>query len=236
MSRWITPSLSSGRANLSPCRCDDVLTSLLDDPLHPPHPPHPGEGCNNGGLAYAVQDSPFQLPTSFDVTYFHSKTPAQTGFTTKLGFANQNAAVPYSINGGTPILTGHIAVNYRGYFTPPTSGVYTLSWEAFDDIAFFWAGPSAFNGAYTNANALSSIIYQATPIPYKITLDADLSYPMRFLAANTGGPTNFAASLTAPDGTTVLISSYSTANMPWFTQFSCNGKKYPAFQDFGKET
>lgn len=90
------------------------------------------------------------------------------------------------------------------------------------------------NGKYTQANA---DCVAAVAEPEKSCAGFLLQgeyYPIRALLVNGVGPTDFKLTVTGPLGD-VMISDTSDVETPWFVQYSCDGK-YPAFQDFGKET
>lgn len=212
------------------------ILKLIDLATLPSCDPTPPEDCGNHGLAFAVQPHPFKNDnTNFpelSVTYFHNAKVEQDGFTNYIGFTNSQTGVPFSIYGGAPISTESIAVNHRGYFLAPISGLYKIAFKNTDDNTFFWIGESAYNGNYNARNAAYARSVSQPHGSYQGILIAGEYYPFRVLFVNGYDPTAFDVEVTDPMGN-VIVSSTVAANTCFF-QFTCDYSS-PPFDPFGAE-
>jgi len=208
---------------------------------HPPIGPTTNPTSYNQleGLEYAIQKHDFVHRggefEDFNVEFFKTAPPIQSGVTTCIGFRHYPVEVPISIYGRSPIRCDYIAINHRGYFIPPMTGEYVFSTFNVDDMVCLWLGDSAYNGKYTRANA--SLIHPlskgVSTKKYRAVLTAGVHYPFRLILANAQGGASLWLTVTGPDGTVLLSKDVDSGS--YFIQHSLSGAS-PPFQPFGQET
>ena len=205
--------------------------------------PTPDSSCNNQGLQFAYYTSPFRDISNdyaeFDPTYFKSQAPIASGAASSAGGIGGNCSPnsPTFNFYGQDESCNTFAINYRGYLYAPTTGVFTFTLTAADDIVFIWGGDVAYSG-WDESNYLLRKTYVdlggTNGAVATLPVTAGQYVPYRMVFGQGGGPFGFNVQVTAPDGTVVL--SASSSSNQYSVQYSCDGTLGPQHVPFGQET
>jgi hypothetical protein len=179
----------------------------------------PAPTCTASGLAYAAFSNPFTVGATpanpyylgFDPSYFRSLSSSSalfSGVATNINFDFvTGAGLLYEST--SPRNLVQTAIIYTGYFMPPTSGIYTLSFpqttSAIDDVAYMWMGTTASTGTWseTNWNLRSTYTSPSQSGGVSGTFSAGQLYPIVILYANAPERAALQLNIRRPDGSIV---------------------------------
>ena len=203
--------------------------------------PTPDVSCSNIGVQFAAFAETPRIINSdgvyskFDPTIYKTQTAELTGNTTAVSYSvNSYSNEAVSIYGSSETFNDfYLVIDHRGYLFAQTTGTYTFTTQAADDVFLVWLGSYAYSGwDRSNANLVADLTYPDQT--YTVNLVEGEYYPMRFMWANGDGPGNFEFSVTAPDGTTILDAD--TVSSPYVVQYSCDGVSAPEYASWGSES
>ncbi|QIW98485.1 hypothetical protein AMS68_004003 [Peltaster fructicola] len=177
--------------------------------------------CGNYGARYAQYDNPFTDVGSdgydtFNVSYFKTAQPYQTGNTTYIGFFSQ-ALCGISCGGdtdqivvydGDPQSIDATAIDHTFFLCAPISGYYTFNGIYADDYTGMWTLSNAISG-WTRANENIEQTYRysyddAPPESFTLFLTQGYYFPVRIMWGNRDGTGELNVRITAPDGGLML--------------------------------
>lgn len=201
--------------------------------------PTPDSSCSNKGLqwAYYAALGGNGYPSNsldFDPTLYKNQTPIANGTTQLVSIAPTGGSGTGIFYGQGPFPEYSFFVDHRGYFWPPQTGNYTVTFDYTDDAGFLWVGPVAYSG-WNNTNWDEYDNWSSAPTSAQISLTKGQYVPIRFAMGQGGGGGGWTVSMYAPDGETVMSSTSSFIGSPYMVSFSCDGTA-PAYPPFGAET
>jgi hypothetical protein len=172
--------------------------------------------CTATGIAYTAYTNPYPYPAGsafnnpdyigFNSSYFNRLSAASAlffGVTSNINFDFTSDSGP--LYGTTARTHDQTAIVYTGYFVPPVSGSYTLSFSAVDDVAYFWMGAAVTTSTWGEFNFNGRGTYY-TPGKGSIRqiFTAGELYPIVILNGNGAQRAAMQFSILTPAGTTVI--------------------------------
>jgi hypothetical protein len=188
--------------------------------------------CTATGIAYTAYNNPFTYPladSAYNVNWlgFNSSSfnglPASSalwsGVTNNINFAvTAGTGIVY----GTTRNTNQVAILYRGFFSPPTTGNYTLRFTLADDLTYLWMGATVTSSTWGELNYLSRDTYfSPSRNPLSQNFVAGQLYPIVILYGSGNGDAGLQLSITTPAGTVV------TDTTGYFLQPICGSSGLP---------
>lgn len=186
---------------------------------------------NNEGADTDTTYSTFEPRVFTNSTpYYHASSNTIGGFS---GTASADSAYVPFYNSAVAFNQSYFVLNHRWYLHAPSTGTYTVSIPAVNDIAFLYAGNNAYSN-YSRASSNSTATASA-PVTYTLQATEGEYVPMRLIYAQATDAYSLGFTLTAPDGT-VLLGPSSAASAA-VVQYGCNGYAgdAPPFPAFGSE-
>ncbi|EPS35066.1 hypothetical protein H072_11458 [Dactylellina haptotyla CBS 200.50] len=195
--------------------------------------------CSNGGWQVAEYEHSFAetpgLSAAYNMAYFKTKTPYNTGTTNITGFSIGSSGFPPGLATRPPGPTGY---NHRGYFYAPYDDTYNFQLLIPDVRIDLWLGDVAYSGwETTNSNLTAERQVNSGVIQQHLTAGTYL--PIRvFLGDDNGSATNngniAAYQLNVTDSTGFQYTPY-TFGSAFIISRSCDDV-HPAYAPFGAES
>jgi hypothetical protein len=170
--------------------------------------------CTATGIAYTAYPNPYTLPigdTYYDASWlgFNSSNfngiPASSalwsGVTNNINFAvTAGTGAVY----GTTRNTNQVAIVYTGFFSPPTTGIYTLRFSLADDVTYLWMGSTVTSSTWGELNYLMrDTFFVPARHPVSQNFIAGQLYPIVILWGSGNGDAGIRLNITTPAGTVV---------------------------------
>jgi hypothetical protein len=192
----------------------------------------PVPSCTATGIAYTAYNNPFPLPVGdayydanwlgFNSSYYNgipASSALWSGVTNNINFAiTAGTGIVY----GTTRNTNQVAILYRGFFSPPVTGTYTLRFTLADDLTYLWMGSTVTSSTWGELNYMSRDTFYA-PGRNSVSQNfiAGQLYPILILFGSGNGDAGMQLSITTPAGTVV------TDTTGYFLQPICGNSGLP---------
>jgi hypothetical protein len=190
--------------------------------------------CTSTGLTYTAYNDPYPGSTPTDPDYFGFNASHFNGLpASAVLYSGATNNINFYLTGGSGTLYGTpnrnfltTAIIYQGFFMPPTTGNYTLSFSGNDDIAYLWMGAAVTNATWGQTNYFVRESY-FTPTIASISQSFAYGrlYPIVMLVANVAGDGSLTLNILTPGGITLsdttgyfLQPGCSTAGIPSATR------------------
>jgi hypothetical protein len=194
----------------------------------------PLPSCTATGIAYTAYTNPYPLPFAdsvydpfyirFNSSYYNglpASSALYSGVTNNINFGI-TTVTGTGIVYGTTRNTNQTAILYQGFFSPPTTGTYTLRFTNSDDITYLWMGATVTSSTWSELNYLSRGTYFNPPRnPVSQNFIAGQLYPIVILWGSGEGNSGIQLSITTPAGTVV------TDTTGYFLQPICGNSGLP---------
>lgn len=197
----------------------------------------PTPTCDNGGIEYAVWDSPFfgSNWANYELDYFKSNDPYFEGVTERVGFSPGWG--PLVVYDDSPeVVMNTAAINHRGFIYGVVGGDYIVTMSLADDIAQLWVGDKAVTD-WTDDN---DDVYQRWPdnglIETTVSIEQGSYAPFRVFWINREDPYSLDVTVVAPDGTVVF--DMTRSDPAYIKRFACDGStpEWPPWNQNGGTT
>ncbi|KAJ2967992.1 hypothetical protein NQ176_g9398 [Zarea fungicola] len=165
--------------------------------------------CSSQGVKYLRYDNPFKGDyssdyASFDLEYFDSQTPLETGVTNTI----------YLKTGADNATFNHAAIKFQTFLYACQSGIYTFTSSSTDDATLMWFGEEKLESPTRRNTDIAQFWYgDNTPKTVQKSIEAGTYYPILILWGNTEGAGFLNLQIFAPDGTELTGSSSEDRDM-----------------------